>query len=268
MKIRTFSLASLCIFASLLVPSAVSHAAEAAPASASAPAPAPVYAVLSLIGDKLDVVIAQAQTGTRVDANRRQSIAIADAVFDNAAVSAVADAVRRIRPKAELAAINTRSTVLFEKQRELFEQTGDTIMIPDAIRAALKNQGATHLFLITKRRDDSQAQFVNGLSDGKGKLEGLGFYLDGSIDTKVASTGSGGRGFIAPFAYINVALIEVASSKVIKKEKITASSPVSAGRAEKDIGNPWEALSSVEKVRLVNSLLQRELDRVVPELMM
>ncbi len=260
MKIRTHSLASFCIAALLMLPFAASHAAESAPAS--------VYAVLSLIGDKLDVVVAQAQTGTRVDANRRQSIAIADAVFDNAAVSAVADAVRKLKPNAELAAINTRSTALFEKQRELFEQRGDTIQIPDAIRAALKNQGATHLFLITKRRDDAQAQFLNGLSDGKGRLEGLGFYLDGSIETKVASTGEGGRGFIAPFAYLNVALIEVASSKVIKTEKITASSPISAGRAQKDIGNPWEALSSVEKVRLVNLLIERELGRVVPELMM
>ena len=114
----------------------------------------PVYAVLSLIGDKLNIIVARQQTGTRVDANLRESVAISNAVFDDAAVSAIAEAVRKIDPKAELAAINTRSAVLFEKQRELFAQSGEKILIPDAILTALKNQNASHLFLLTKRRDD------------------------------------------------------------------------------------------------------------------
>lgn len=228
---------------------------------------APVYGVLSLIGDKLSIVVAKAQTGTRIDANSRDSVDLDSAVFDESAVRAVAIAVRKIDPKAELAAINTRSALLFEKQRLLFEQSGDKILIPDAIRGALKAQNATHLFLVTKRRDEATATFSSGTTDGKGRLEGLGFYLDGSIFTSVTETGASGRGFIAPFAYFDVALIDVASSTVIKKEKVTVSKPVSAGAAEKDIGNPWAALSSVEKVRLVDSLVQKEIARVVPELM-
>jgi hypothetical protein len=229
--------------------------------------PAPVYGVLSLIGDKLNIVIGQVQTGTRIDINKRDSITMDNPVFDNAVVSAVAIAVRKIDPKAELASINTRSTVLFEKQRSLFEQSGDKILIPDAIREALKAQGATHLFLITKRRDDAAVQFVDGFSDGKGQLEGLGFYVDGSIRTRVSETGASGRGFVAPYVYINIALIDVASSRVIKNEKVTVSKPVSAGAAEKDIGNPWAALSSADKARLVDELIHREVARVVPELL-
>jgi hypothetical protein len=108
---------------------------------------------------------------------------------------------------------------------------------------------------------------VGGSSDGKGRIEGLGFYLDGSVSTKVSETGDGGRGFIAPFVYIDVALIEMASSKVISKEKVVASRPVSAGQAVKDVGSPWEALSSAEKVRLVNKIIQDEIARVVPVLL-
>lgn len=242
--------------------------ATAQPATAPAAAqPTPIYGVLSLIGDKLNVVVAQSQTGTRIDANMRDSIEMVNAVFDDSAVSAVAIAMRKIDPKAELAAINTRSTILFEKQRTLFEQSGDKILIPDAIRDALKAQNATHLFLITKRRDEARATFSSGRSDGKGRLEGLGFYLDGSMMTFVTETGAAGRGFIAPFAYFDIALVEVASSRVIKKEKVTASKPVSAGAAEKDIGNPWSALSSADKARLVDTLIRQEIARVVPELM-
>jgi hypothetical protein len=256
---KQFSLACKSILASFALLQMVATA-NAQPATAPAVS-APVYAVLSLIGDKLNIVIAQLQTGTRLDINQRDSIDIDNAVFDNAAVSAVAAAVRKIDPKAELAAINTRSAVLFEKQRTLFAQSGDTISMPGAIRDALKAQSATHLFLITKRRDDANAQFTDGSSDGKGRLEGLGFYLDGSMQTKVSQTGASGRGFVAPYVYIDVALIEVASSRVIKKEKITVSNPVSGGAAEKDIGNPWAALSSSEKVRLVDFLVRREIER-------
>ena len=227
----------------------------------------PVYAVLSLIGDKLNIIVARQQTGTRVDANLRESVAISNAVFDDAAVSAIAEAVRKIDPKAELAAINTRSAVLFEKQRELFAQSGDKILIPDAILTALKNQNASHLFLLTKRRDDASAQFAKGNSDGKGRLEGLGFYLDGSVATKVLETGDGGRGFIAPFVYIDIALIEVATSKVLRKEKVVATKPVSSGQAVKDVGSPWDALSSADKVRIINTIIQQEITRVVPELL-
>jgi hypothetical protein len=258
----------LSVAVSFLVCFALNHSVAMAQPAASAAAPStPVYAVLSLIGDKLDIIVARQQTGTRVDANLRESVAISNAVFDDAAVSAIAEAVRKIDSKAELAAINTRSAVLFEKQRELFAQSGDKILIPDAIRTAVKNQNATHLFLVTKRRDDALAQFVRGNSDGKGRLEGLGFYLDGSVTTKVLETGDGGRGFIAPFVYIDIALIEVASSKVIKKEKVVATKPVSAGQAAKDVGSPWDALSSAEKVRMVNAIIQDEVARVVPELL-
>lgn len=42
----------------------------AAPTPAAPAAAVPVYALLSVIGDRLDVVVRQLQTGTRVDNNR------------------------------------------------------------------------------------------------------------------------------------------------------------------------------------------------------
>lgn len=241
--------------------SSLAHAADEKPASQ------PVYGVLSIIGDRLDIVVAMPQVGTNLDPNRRDSIPIAESVFDDTAVSSIAGAVRKLKPNAELTALNTRSPVLFEKHRSLFADNGETIAIPDAIRAALKAQNATHLFLVTKHRDDVAALFSDGTIDGKGKLEGLGFYLDGSVNTTDGATGKSGRGYIAPYAYFSIALVDLATSKLIKKQKIISSWPVSAGVAEKDIGSPWAALSSADKVRLVNKLIDREINRVVPELM-
>ncbi|MEP7157393.1 MAG: hypothetical protein ABI905_16555 [Betaproteobacteria bacterium] len=257
------------ITAALLVSAFLPGIALAQGAGTPTPASAakPVYAVLSLIGDKLEIVVAMPKTGTNIDPNRHESLAIAESVFDDTVVSSIAAAARKIKPDAELTALNTRSPVLFEKFRTLFAVSDETIQIPDAIRAALKAQGATHLFLVTKQRDDASAQFRDGFIEGTGKLEGLGYYLDGSIETSNGTAGQSGRGFIAPFAYFNIALIDLATSKQLKKQKVTASWPVSAGNAVKDIGSPWAALSSAEKVRLVNRLIDREINRVMPQLL-
>ncbi len=156
---------------------------ENASAQAVAPSPTPVYAVLSLIGDRLDIVVRQLQTGTRVDANRHQPLSIAEPVFDDAAVAAAESAIREANPKAEVSALRTRSQVLFDKQAVLFSINGDTMAMPEAIKDALRGQGATKLVLIGKRRDDASFKFADGYFDGVGKLEGLGFYLDGTFRT-------------------------------------------------------------------------------------
>ena len=138
--------------------------------------------------------------------------------------------------------------------------------IPDAIRTALQNEKATHLILITKHRDEAQFQFANA-SDGTGMLEGLGFYLDGATDTYSGATGDAGRGYIAPYVYAKVTLIDVQTSKVIKKQTIKASMAISSARAQENLASPWAALSSAEKVSAINRLIQREIARVVPKLL-
>ena len=237
------------------------------PATPAAAVAVPVYALLSVIGDRLDVVVRQPQTGTRVDNNRRQPVAITEPIFDSAAVSAAGRAIRQIFPKAELAVLDTRSQVLFDKQQTLFQINNDVMTMPDAIRDALRQQGATKLILIRKYRDDAHFQFATGHSDGAGKIEGLGFYVDGTWETRNIDAKTGevrsGRGFIAPFAYLEVTLVDFPSGNVVGKKTVTGSFQVGAGRAAQDIGEPWSALSSAEKVQLINRLIEREVSSAV-----
>lgn len=227
----------------------------------------PTYAFLSLIGDKLEIVIAQPQIGSRIDKNRREPpLIIQDPIFDNAAATAAGEAVRKVIPRAELAILNSRSPVLFEKQRDLFEEKNGVIAIPDAIRTALQNEKATYLILITKHRDEAQFQFTN-TSEGTGTLEGLGFYLDGATGTRRGDTGESGRGYIAPYVYAKVSLVDVQTSKVIKKQTIKASMAISSARARENLADPWAALTSAEKVSAINRLIQREIARVIPQLL-
>lgn len=262
----------ICRIAASLFAAAV-FASSAAPAPDSSPggaAPVPVYAILSLIGDRLDIIVRRTQTGTHINNNLRDIVPIAEPVFDNSAVTAAAKAIARAQPKAELAAINTRSAALFDKQRSLFVDDKGVLMMPDAIRDAVRAQGATKLVLITKHRDDALFKFATGTRDGAGKLEGLGFYVDGTWETRSVDEVSGtyriGQGFIAPYAYIGVTLADFPSGVIRGRKNMTASFMAGAGKAERDIGEPWNALSSADKVRLVNRLVEREVGAAMDEL--
>ncbi len=241
----------------------------ATPSAVAAPAAAPatpaVYGVLSLIGDKLTIIVAQPQIGSNLDPNRRRMVPIEEAVFDSIALRATVEAVRATRPAAELAAINTRSPVLFEKQRDLFIENSDVLSVPAAIMEALQAQQATHLILIAKHRDETKIQLAN-IADGAGRLEGLGFFLDGSTETRNVETGQVGRGYISPFAYFRVTLIELPSRKIISRRNITASMPFTSGRAPAG-DDPWTALTPTEKVQAIEVLIKREIARVLPSML-
>ncbi len=247
-----------------------SHAANAPSNPAGAAAPVPVYAILSLVGDRLDIIVRRTQTGTHINNNLRDIVPIAEPVFDNSAVTAAAKAIARSQPKAELAAINTRSAALFDKQRSLFVDDNGVLSMPDAIRDAVRAQGATRLVLILKHREDALFKFATGTRDGAGKLEGLGFYVDGTWATRTLDEETGthriGQGFIAPYAYISVTLADFPSGVIRGRKNMTGSFMAGAGRAERDIGEPWNALSSADKVRLVNRLVEREVGAAVEEL--
>ncbi len=235
---------------------------------AATPTTPVVYGVLSLIGDKLTIIVAQPQVGSNLDPNRHRVVAIEEPVFDNIALRATVDAVRATRPAAELAAINTRSPVLFEKQRDLFVENNEVLSVPDAILAALQAlqaQQATHLILITKHRDETKIQMAN-ITDGAGRLEGLGFFLDGSTETRDASTGLVGRGYISPYAYFRIALIELPSRKIVSRRNITATMPFTSGRAPTG-DDPWTALTPTEKVQAIEVLIKREIARLLPSML-
>lgn len=246
--------------------SATAQSPTAMPSPAATPVDSRVFGLLSLIGNELNIVIARPQTGTLVDPNRREPLPVEDPIFDNSAINAAGNAIRKAIPRAELAVLNTRSAVLFEKQRDLFTDSNSVMTMPGAIVDALKAQQATHLMLITKHRAEAQLHFA-GNSDGYGRLEGLGFYLDGSMLTSSASVGATGRGFIAPFVYVNVTLIDLKTMKILKRQAITASNTVSSARAQESNQSPWLALTASEKVNIIDRIVQREVGRTALEIM-
>ena len=220
------------------------------------------YAVLSLIGDVLHVVTYQPRTGTSRDPNRRESIALADAHFDKVALMATDTALRKQDPKTMTILLASRSPELFRDQEALF--AGSRVSLPSDIADAVKKSGATHLVLLTKYRGEARLQAAQG-SLGSGKLQGLGFYVDGHYRLSRSDTGEVGWGFLAPFAYIRLSLVNATNFEVVSEEITTATQTLSSAR-NKEGSDPWGILTPDQKVQTLSNMITRELSGAVPAL--
>jgi hypothetical protein len=225
----------------------------------------PCYAFLSLIGDKLDVAIYQRQTGSRIEQNKHVPLPIKDAFFDDVAVSAASRAVSRLVPGAALVRLASSSPTLYENQREIFEEKNSVIALPEAISTALRKEEATHLILITKVRAEASLKMTNR-TEGTGTLEGLGFYVDRATYTIQTETGERGLGYLAPFVYMKISLVDAKTMRVIKEQTVKASHTLTAGR-DKENAHPWDALTNEQKGRVIEQMIRQEIARVMPELL-
>jgi tRNA-binding EMAP/Myf-like protein len=107
---------------------------------------------------------------------------------------------------------------------------------------------------------DLQKPFI-----GSRTLEGVGFFVGRTAPATGANPMSAGPGFLSPFAYFEVSLVDLGSGRVVKEERGLASDSISA--TSTDTGNPWDALSGSEKVRKLTDLVSRELAIVMPKVL-
>ena len=144
--------------------------------------------------------------------------------------------------------------------------TSGTSVIIDWTRQLVKDAKpkVTHALLITKIQYEGvpalQKPFVGG-----GTLEGVGFFVGREAPPKGMDPNSGGPGFLSPFAYFQVTLVDLASGKVVREEKGTASNMLSATGT--DSGNPWDTLSAGQKLQAIIDLVKRELEIVLPKVL-
>jgi hypothetical protein len=234
-------LVCLAAFALASIPSS-SHAADSAPRT---------YAVMSLIGDKISVVGHRATVGSSIDRNRQGAMTVQGHALDDMAVLAASDAISRFDPPASIVMLASNDPTLYELQDELFEpQQRSRALLASAIRDPIQGQHATHLILIRKHRGDAamrmQVQYV-----GSGKLEGVGFYVDPTLPTRNLETNEIGSGFLAPFAYIKVTLVDANSMAVIREQTVEESATMLTGKSL----NPLDALTPAQKTAALRSLI-------------
>jgi hypothetical protein len=223
----------------------------------------PVYAILSLVGDRLEVVSARSQVGSLLDTSVRMDLELSDASADNAVVQAVGKALKANVPNAEISQLNTRSKVLFEKYSTLFSETNGVLTIPEAIRSALEKEGATHFVLVTKHRQSADDKLARAASSSV-RMEGLGFFTSTETKTRSIDTGVVNGGYIAAYAYLKISIADAVSGRLNGTAFIADSQALGPANGGRVVGLVWEAITMQERLDSLALLVSREAARVIP----
>lgn len=219
--------------------------------------------VASAMGDVLTVVVHRAEVGSRVDQNLYQTAANADPAFDDAARQVAIDGARRALPAA--AAVQPVDLAGTSSDLARGWTAGGRFAPPEALKDQWQQAGLSHLLLITRWRGATALKTLN-TRVGSGHLEGLGFYVDKHQKMRRHDTGETGEGFLAPFAYLQLQLINLATGEVEKTEQVTSTSTLSAARNRSGT-DAWAALDPAQKVQVLQQLIRTGVGQAVPRLL-
>lgn len=215
------------------------------------------YAVISLIGDRMQLAYARGVEGQPVDRIERRYVPLQDSAIDRAALLAANEQIKRLRPGSE-------PVLLQAFERSYFDTSSGSAAIVEWIRQLVKDKKVTHAILITKLAyggiPDLQKPYI-----GNGDLEGVGFFVGRTTPPTGADANGAGPGFLAPFAYFEMTVIDLATGRPLRREKGLASDLISATGT--DTGNPWDALSGEQKVRKLMEMVSKEIASLMPKLL-
>jgi hypothetical protein len=221
------------------------------------------YAVLSLVGDRIEVVRRAPVTGSSIDRNQRETIPVPDGSIDRAILAAADRALRAADPTAKPVLLLASDPGLYEAQARMLDENGVVTWLLEPMRGLLKDSHVTHLILFSKYRHEARFQLGHARV-GNGMIEGAGFYLDYELMTRRGDTQERARGFLASFVYFQLTVIDLASASIVRQESRLGSNLLSAARSES--GNPWETLSSAQKIDALVRISRREVSSAIPEL--
>jgi hypothetical protein len=171
------------------------------------------------------------------------------------AVGAVETVLKRVKPVSPVLRFSIRDPRLFALQDKLLVDSDESRGPREALAKLLRDNAATRLILVTKWRDDAQFKVVEG-KIGSGKISGLGFFVDTFTRLHTTETGEGTRGFLGPFAYLRVTLVDVSTMSPIRSVPARESDmtlPLHATGALR----AWDALTPEGKVDALERVLGR-----------
>ena len=230
-------------------------AAPTAATTASAPAAVAAsvaqqrkFAVLSLVGDAFYY--------------RGDRYAMPTPTFDRAALQSTNNVLEQAQPG--------RPRVLFPPTLSLYAAQKSLIVDgkfqpPPELDAALKEEQASHLLLITKYLANSSVKFGDDYYVKMGKLEGLGFFQNNGTRVWSTKTNETSWGYLVPYANFTVSLVDLSKSTVVAEKSVTASQLVTSIGVDGVI-NPWKAHTQEQNLEILKVLLQNNVAATVSKL--
>ncbi len=205
-------------------------------------------AIVSIIGDTVSVVSQQKQTGRLVNANRKQTVDLPEQGIDSDIMSVADNVVKKLCSNCKTALLKVKAVETPEEGEK---------MLPGLLGAA-KNAKADRLIVLTKHREDARIDY-NGQTKGSGKLTGLGFYLDGSSEMKDEKTLAITNGFLGPFTYFKLHVIDVNTGDVLYSQGLTSGKAYTVN--EKETFGVWNAIPDDKKIPVLLEMIKAQLDR-------
>jgi hypothetical protein len=221
------------------------------------------YAALSLVGNKIEIVSARPEIGSRLSQNRRRTFDDAEGTLDRYVLRAIEAAARRQDQSAQVAMLALPGSALYDQPDRLFE--GRQVVLPGAVVDAIVASRASHLLLLTKVRDAARVPLYD-TSTGVGQVQGIGFYVDNDVRLKVRETGSSADGVLAPFVYVKLSLVDVQSGEVVREEIVREMRTYATAENPRALV-PWDVLSAEEKIEALHALIDRSIGEVTIRLL-
>jgi hypothetical protein len=237
--------------------------ATKAQAQTPAAAAAPKFGVLSFLGESINIIGSRASTGSRLSKNDLMSVDIPDAGFDAWALSSTQAALKRLAPQNETMLFNVKAPKWIANPNELF--TDGKLQVSAKLLEALRASGATHLVVLTRHRAEALVQFHDWAYNMGGSAEGLGYIISRMERVIDKKTGTSQDGFIAPFVFLRLSLVNLSDASVLKQRTITTATPLTMSITSAS-SDPWDTLPAADKIAKLNEMIERELDKALPKL--
>jgi hypothetical protein len=221
------------------------------------------YAVLSLIGDEMLIVGAGSATGHRLDSNSRSYVRLDDPVIDKTVLLAANETLKR-ETRVDPVLLFAQERPLYAMQQRLMNEGQGMVNLLGYIRPLLGTSGATHLVLFTKARREARMQLAD-TTLGTGTVEGVGFYVDPNTEVILRDKQQNANGFVAAFAYFDVALVDLAKGAIVAEQRVTGSRTMAAPASVAT--EVWSGISGAEKMRMLQLILRKEADRAITALL-
>jgi hypothetical protein len=238
--------------------------AAAAQAQVPASTPMPVLAVFSLLGEDVEVVVGAGSVGTRLNANEHETKAIQGAGFDRAVLRAVRDVLAAVRPATQMQPFAASTPMSNAAQRKIVADAADG-GLPAWMVEQVASHKASHVLIATRGRGEADFRTRDGVSLGRGAIEGVGLYLDNDREV-ITPGGITARGFLGPFAYIRLTLMDAQTAAIVATHDVRASLAVGPHAGNKSL-HPWDNLDAVQKIETLRKMIDDNVKRVMPPML-
>lgn len=222
------------------------------------------YAIASLVGRELSFASSYPTLETSAPFQLPRQ-ALADPVFDDAAVAAVKLVLRKADPQRKLVELAVSDPVSIAAAKMApGPDSPEFRTIVEAIAAVARPAGVERLVLILPHRHELVVPTSQG-NRGIGLGTGLGLYLDQLIRTRDADSREVAVRMLGAFAHFRIALVDIASGRVLAEDTVANGATVSATRSPDE--DSFNAIPAREKVAVLKELVRSGIADRLPALL-